>query len=226
MAIAGGGAPSGLDLSGQSSGPIFYFCCEKLGRAWVDCRDRRELVVCGNFFEEAAMVDETKAEERRRGPRGPYRRRLSQKLELALEAIASRKVATLAEAAELSGQTARNLTYAMHKPHVKAWLRERVASLLGLGQTAAAETMLSLLRSENSMTQFRSASWLLGLAGFAPADTRGPMVSINVDASPGYIIDLSSDNPRPSPDGNVVRFPAGPVIDGECEDVTPVASED
>src|SRR5262245_9720532 len=45
---------------------------------------------------------------------------------------------------------------ALRKAHVREWLR--VSVMPNMGQVAAAKTMLELLKSKNSMTQFRAAA--------------------------------------------------------------------
>jgi hypothetical protein len=57
-----------------------------------------------------------------------------------------------------------------------------------------------LLKSENSMSQFRAASWLMGVSGIAPVDTRGPLVNIGVTGS-GFVIDLREPHEQSGPLG-------------------------
>jgi hypothetical protein len=123
--------------------------------------------------------------------------RLSPRLLRALEALASGAAETLGQAAQISGLTERALRYSIAKPHVREWLRGHVVGTFSAGQLAASRTMMNLLRSENSMSQFRAASWVLGVNGVAPADTRGPLVSIN--AGSGFVIDLRPNDERDRP---------------------------
>src|SRR3954467_9980244 len=102
------------------------------------------------------------------------RYRMSKKLLLALEALGSGAADTLAQAAEIGSLTERGLRYALKKENVRMWLREHVVTSFSAGQLAASRTMLGLLRSNNSMTQYRAATWLMGVNGVAPVDNRGP----------------------------------------------------
>jgi hypothetical protein len=168
------------------------------------------------------MASDVTEQKKPRGSRGSYKRSISPRTLLALEALAEGAVETLSDAARVAGLTPRAMHYAVKKPNIREWLRDHVQSTFAAGQLAASRTMLGLLKSDNSMSAYRAAAWICGVNGIAPVDTRGPLVNINVGSdAAGFVIDLSENDPRP----NVVRFPTGPVLDGECVDVTPVASE-
>ena len=123
--------------------------------------------------------------------------RMSPRLLRALEALASGGVDTLGQAAEVAGLTERAVRYAIKKENVRAWLREHVATTFAAGQLAASRTMLGLLQSENSMSQFRAAAWIFGVNGISPVDNRGSLVSLNMHA--GFLIDLRPDGERDGP---------------------------
>jgi hypothetical protein len=120
--------------------------------------------------------------------RGGKQYRISARMMRALETLSSGAATTLGEAAEIAGLTERAVRYAIKKENVRAWLREHVQSTFAAGQLAASRTMLGLLRSENSMSQFRAAAWVMGVNGVAPVDNRGPLVNVNL-APAGYVID-------------------------------------
>jgi hypothetical protein len=124
--------------------------------------------------------------------------RISPRLLLALEALGSGAADTVAEAADVAGLTERAIRYALKKDHVRSWLRQHVATTFAAGQLAASKTMMGLLKSENSMSQFRAAAWIFGVNGISPVDNRGPLVSLNVQAG-GYIIDLRDDPDNAAP---------------------------
>jgi hypothetical protein len=144
---------------------------------------------------------------------------------------------TLGEAAQLAGMTERAIRYGLKKENIRDWLREHVRSTLSAGAVSAARTMLSLLRSENSMSQFRAAAWIAGLNGIAPVDNRGPLVNVNVGA--GYVLDLrppaerggpisKEDAAQLSPIGGVLlgsRREAPLQIEGEATEVAAPADE-
>jgi hypothetical protein len=61
---------------------------------------------------------------------------------------------------------------------------------------------VELLDSANEIVRDRASSFVLGLAGIAPATT--PSVSINLELKAGYIIDLSDDPPAQVPPMRVI----------------------
>jgi hypothetical protein len=134
---------------------------------------------------------------RAKRPRRKGSYKISGRMLVALEALASGGASSLREAAEVSGLTERALQYAVRKESVRSWLREHVRTQLALGQLPAVKTMLSLLRSENSMSQFRSASWLMAVNGVAPPSA--PTVAVNIGPATGYLVDLRKDADRDSP---------------------------
>ena len=124
--------------------------------------------------------------------------RMSPRLLCALEALSSGAAYTLADAAKIAGLTERAIRYAIKKENVRAWLREHVATTFATGQLVASRTILGLLKSENSMSQFRAAAWIFGVNGISPVDNRGPLVSLNMQAR-GYVIDLRGDPDQAAP---------------------------
>jgi hypothetical protein len=128
--------------------------------------------------------------------RGSYR--ISPRMLKALEALSSGAADTLSQAAEIAGITERAVRYGLQKENVRAWLRAHVQSTFSAGQVAASRTMLSLLRSENGMSQFRAAAWIMGVNGVAPTDSRGPLVQIGIHQA-GYIIDTRRAAERKDP---------------------------
>jgi hypothetical protein len=89
---------------------------------------------------------------------------------------------------------------------------------LGLTAMKAAKRIDELLHSSNEMVALNSSRYALATGlQIVPPDQRGPLVAVNI-GDPGYVIDLS-ENPRPLPASNVVRFgaaSAGPVIEGQA----------
>ena len=60
----------------------------------------------------------------------------------------------------------------------------------------AGATKVDLLDSDNAMARDRASTFVLGLAGIAPAAT--PSVNVNINLKAGYVIDLT-DAPRTVP---------------------------
>uniref|UniRef100_UPI0025C1AB26 hypothetical protein n=1 Tax=Bradyrhizobium sp. TaxID=376 RepID=UPI0025C1AB26 len=65
----------------------------------------------------------------------------------------------------------------------------------------AGHTKVELLDSNSEITRDRASTFVLGLAGIAPAST--PSVNLNIEVKAGYVIDLS-DEPRPAATMRVV----------------------
>lgn len=132
------------------------------------------------------MVDEVKQPAKR----GHYR--LSDRMLLALQSLAEGRAESVAKAAQLAGLTERSIYYSLKKEPAKEWLRAHIATALQLGQIPAMKTMLSLLRSSNEMSKYRSAAWLMQANGVGPVETRSPLVNIAIGApAAGWVIDLS-----------------------------------
>jgi hypothetical protein len=72
-------------------------------------------------------------------------------------------------------------------------LRQKVLRHLAIHAARAGATKTELLDSASELVRDRASSFVLGLAGIAPAST--PSVSINREVKAGYVIDLSDDPP-------------------------------
>ena len=60
----------------------------------------------------------------------------------------------------------------------------------------AGATKTELLDSASEIVRDRASTFVLGLAGIAPAST--PSVSLNLEIKAGYIIDLTEEPPMPA----------------------------
>jgi hypothetical protein len=122
-------------------------------------------------------------------------RRISKKVTAAIDLMVSGECKRISEAAEKVGLARESLSRALNKPHVAAFMRTKVLRSLAIAATRAGATKVELLDSANEIVRDRASSFVLGLAGIAPATT--PSVSINLELKAGYIIDLSDDPPPP-----------------------------
>jgi len=156
------------------------------------------------------MVDKTKVPAKKRG-----NYRLSERMLTALTALAEGRASSVAEAAQLSGQTERAIYYALRKEPAKEWLRAHIATALQLGQIPAMRTMLGLLKSSNEISKFRSAAWLMEANGVGPVERRAPLVNIAIGPSPGYVIDLS-EPPDQIAAPDVAQRATGMLIDAKA----------
>jgi hypothetical protein len=120
-------------------------------------------------------------------------RRISKKVRVAIEAMVSGESKTIADAAAKAGLARESLSRALNTPHVAAHLHQRVVRTLAIAAAKAGTTKVDLLDSDNAMARDRASSFILGLAGIAPAST--PSVSLNLEIRAGYIIDLTDDPP-------------------------------
>jgi hypothetical protein len=115
----------------------------------------------------------------------------------------------ICEAAEKAGLARESLSRALSTPHVAEYLRLQTVRRLGIAAARAGHTKVELLDSDSEIVRDRASSFVLGLAGIAPAAT--PSVNLNIEVKAGYVIDLS-DEPRPAA-GHAHRFANRPPGD-------------
>jgi hypothetical protein len=118
-------------------------------------------------------------------------RRISKKVRVAIEAMVSGESKTIVDAAAKAGLARESLSRALNTPHVAAHLHQRVVRTLAIAAAKAGSTKVDLLDSSNEMARDRASTFVLGLAGIAPAST--PSVSLNLEIRAG--IDLRDDPP-------------------------------
>ena len=120
-------------------------------------------------------------------------RRISRKVQAAIDAMVSGDCKNITAAAEKVGLARESLSRALSRPHVAEHLRQRVRRHLALAAARAGAVKEELLDSDNGMVRDRASTFILGLAGIAPAST--PSVAVNIELKAGYVIDLSDDQP-------------------------------
>lgn len=125
---------------------------------------------------------------------GTKPRRISNKVRAAIDAMVSGECKTLTAAAEKVGLARESLSRALSTPHVAEHLRQKIVRHLAIAAARAGHTKVDLLDSDSDIARDRASSFVLGLAGIAPAST--PSVAINLEIRAGYVIDLS-EPPRP-----------------------------
>jgi hypothetical protein len=82
-----------------------------------------------------------------------------------------------------------HFTRELSKPHVAAYMRERVLKQLAIAAARAGAVKGELLDSDNEMVRDRASTFVLGLADIAPAST--PALSVNLEMRAGYSHGLS-----------------------------------
>lgn len=100
-------------------------------------------------------------------------------------------VKTITEAAEKAGLTRETLSRALSEPHVADYLQTRVKRRLAIQAARAGYVKGDLLDSPSEIARDRASSFILGLAGIAPAET--PSVNLNIEVRAGYVIDLTEE---------------------------------
>jgi len=120
-------------------------------------------------------------------------RRISKKVQIAIDAMVSGESKTIADAAAKAGLARESLSRALNTPHVAAHLHQRVVRTLAIAAAKAGSTKVDLLDSDSEIARDRASSFILGLAGIQPATS--PSLNVNIDVKAGYIIDLTDDPP-------------------------------
>jgi hypothetical protein len=121
-------------------------------------------------------------------------RRISKKVRSGIDALVSGQCKTIRDASEKAGLSREHFTRELSKPHIAAYMHGKVVRQLAIAAARAGAVKGELLDSDNEMVRDRSSSFVLGLAGIAPASTPG--LAVNIEIKAGYVIDLT-DDPRP-----------------------------
>jgi hypothetical protein len=120
-------------------------------------------------------------------------RRISAKVRTAIGFMVNGDCKKIREAAEKAGLARESLSRALSTPHVAEHLRLQTVRRLGIAAARAGSTKVELLDSDSEIVRDRASTFVLGLAGIAPASA--PSVSLNIEVKAGYVIDLSDDPP-------------------------------
>jgi hypothetical protein len=119
--------------------------------------------------------------------------RITKKVRAAIDLTVSGECNQIKYAAEKVGLARESLSRVLGKPHVAEHLRLKVLRSLAMAAARAGAVKVDLLDSENAIVRDRASSFVLGLAGIAPASAA--TVSLNIEVKAGYVIDLSDDPP-------------------------------
>ena len=120
-------------------------------------------------------------------------RRISAKVRAAIGYMVNGDCKKICEAAEKAGLARESLSRALSTPHVAEFLRTQTVRRLGIAAARAGHTKVELLDSDSEIVRDRASSFVLGLAGIAPAGQ--PSVNVNIEVKAGYVIDLTDDPP-------------------------------
>jgi phage terminase small subunit len=148
------------------------------------------------------------------GTEGAPPKRVSRKVQAAIDAMVSGDCKNITAAAEKVGLARESLSRALSRPHIAEFMRQKVIRSLAMASARAGSVKQELLESDNAMVRDRASSFILGLAGIQP-DT-APSVNVNIEMRAGYIIDLSED-PRPAPALRVVSRITVPTLEQDSD---------
>jgi hypothetical protein len=123
-------------------------------------------------------------------------RRISKKVNRAIDLMVSGECKTIKDAAEKAGLARESLSRSLSIPYVAEHLRVKVLRSLAMAAARAGAVKIDLLDSDNAIARDRASTFVLGLAGIQP-DT-APSVNVNIEMKAGYVIDLSDDPPAPA----------------------------
>jgi hypothetical protein len=127
--------------------------------------------------------------------------RITDKVRRGIAALASGECKNPTDAARKVGLAPESMLRALAKPHVIQHLQTQTRRRLDILAARAGVVKGDLLDSENAMVADRASSFILGLAGIAPATSPG--VALNIEIKAGYVIDLTDDPRRPGADGGM-----------------------
>jgi hypothetical protein len=118
-------------------------------------------------------------------------RRISAKVRAAIGFMVNGDCKKICEAAQKAGLARESLSRALSTPQVAEYLRLQTVRWLGIAAARAGSTKVELLDSDSEIVRDRTSSFVLGLAGIAPAAESS--VNVNVEVRAGFVIDLSPE---------------------------------
>jgi hypothetical protein len=136
-------------------------------------------------------------------------RRISTKVRSAIQKMVSGDCKKITDAALVVGLSREHLSRELNKPHIAEFCQEVLRSL-SVAAARAGAVKEELLDSDNEIVRDRASSFVLGLAGIAPAAT--PSLALGIEVRCGYVIDLSPEpGERPDAGMRIVSSTAKPV---------------
>jgi hypothetical protein len=144
-------------------------------------------------------------------------RRISKKVRSGIGFMVTGDCKIIKDAAEKVGLSREHFTRELSKPHIAAYMRERVLKQLAIAAARAGAVKIDLVDSENAMVADRASSFILGLAGIAPAPT--PALNVNLEVRAGYVIDHRGRSDDPADNMRIVSptVYSPPAIDADVD---------
>lgn len=134
--------------------------------------------------EQPKLIAEPAAIDRRTGKP----KQLSKRARTAVRMILSGEAKTHKEAAEHVKLSAGHLSELIHSPAGRAFIARERSKTITLGSLRAAARLVDLVDATSEHVSLDASRHLLAIEGVAPPDTRQPLVNVNI--TPGYVIDL------------------------------------
>jgi hypothetical protein len=123
-------------------------------------------------------------------------KRVPRKVANAIRLIETGEVTTIKAAAERVGLSREHLSISLGKPHIQVFLAQRARQTIGAGVLRAAVRAVELIDASSEHVSLDASRGVLAIEGIKPAEAS--QVSVNVNVSPGYVIDLSNGPERGS----------------------------
>jgi hypothetical protein len=125
----------------------------------------------------------------RNAPKAAQRDRIPIRVKRACELLVSGEVKTIKSAAEHVNLSREHLGKMLAKPHVQAFFDRATRQTIARAKMRAGARLVQLIDAESEHVSKDAAIHVLRIEGIAPPESGGTQVNVNV--SPGYIIDLS-----------------------------------
>lgn len=127
-------------------------------------------------------------------PKSVREPRISKRLRQAIDLLAKGRSLTQKAAAEACGLTAEHLSRSLRKDHVRAFLTRRTRETIAVGALRAGERVVELIDSGSEHVSLDASKHILAIEGIRPPADAQAVVNVNI--SPGYVINMNS--PRPT----------------------------
>lgn len=129
-------------------------------------------------------------------PKSAKRERIPPRVKRAIEALVTGEVKFQKEAAKLVGLSDTYLCGALKKPAAEVYYSRRSREIIRGATMRASARAVQLLDAQSEHVSADMTKHLLAINGIKPAEAS--QVSVNVNVSPGYVIDLSNGPERGS----------------------------
>jgi hypothetical protein len=130
-------------------------------------------------------------------PKPAKRERISPRFKRAIDALVTGEAKTQIEAARIAQISREHFSRHLSKPHIQAFYERRTREIIRGAQMRAAAKVSQLIEAQSEHVASDTAFKVLAINGIKPADSQAV---VNVNVSPGYVIDLGADPRTIEPD--------------------------